>query len=137
VIGIPTCSRKPQNFRIPSMKPAFPRLGELTFNFLGETLEDRIDQPRQQIVDEQNRFQFLFDMSIQLVLTRASGLLRRSAVCRRCIHPQFRFASSACLPQLARTHSVAYRKYNWEDPLELNSLLTDEEKQISYVLGEE
>ena len=27
---------------------------------------------------------------------------------------------------------VAYAKFDWQDPLALNTLLTDEEKQISY-----
>jgi hypothetical protein len=29
------------------------------------------------------------------------------------------------------SYSIAYTKFNWEDPLDLNSLLTEEEVQIS------
>jgi hypothetical protein len=133
---LPSWAEKPQNSRISGGKVR--GLGDLTFDCSAKPPAKhlKIELTSQGHIESTSKlFPFLFGMSMRLVLTRASGLLRESAACRRCIRPQFRFASSACFPQLTNTDSLAYTKYNWEDPLEFNSLLTDEEKQISYGLG--
>jgi hypothetical protein len=69
------------------------------------------------------------------ICTRGSWLLRRFTA-RPGVRRQLRLASSQCTP-LQLILILAYAKYNWQDGLDLNSLLTDEEKQISYVFEDQ
>ena len=43
----------------------------------------------------------------------------------------FRMLGIQVLPSPLSDNAAAYTKFNWQDPLDLDSLLTDEEKQIS------